>query len=180
MNIENHHEPLKDQPIIVTGGSRGLGGAIVEALLARGAKVTAVARDERELAEVALLGASHKTGDVTDPKLMQDLIADVRPSVLILNAGATPHMAPIDEQTWDSFSVVWNTDAKAGFYGVQAALKAPLSSGSRVLIASSGAARHGAPLSGSYTRVPSGCCGRWLTMRMKSPKKGSWEFDSRS
>jgi NAD(P)-dependent dehydrogenase (short-subunit alcohol dehydrogenase family) len=147
----DHQETLKDKRVIVTGGSRGLGRAIVEALLARGAKVTAVARDEVELAETALLGASPKAGDVTDSTLMERLLAEVRPSVLILNADATPHMAPIDEQTWDSFSTVWNTDAKAGFYGVQAALKARFAPGSRVLIASSGAARIGAPLSGSYT-----------------------------
>jgi|SRR5450631_3151571 NAD(P)-dependent dehydrogenase (short-subunit alcohol dehydrogenase family) len=111
----NHQEGLKDKHVIVTGGSRGLGRAIVEALLARGATVTAIGRDERELAEVTRLGASPKRGDVTDPNLMPALIADVQPSVLILNAGATPHMAPLDEQTWDSFSTVWNTDAKAGY-----------------------------------------------------------------
>jgi NAD(P)-dependent dehydrogenase (short-subunit alcohol dehydrogenase family) len=143
-------ENLKGKRILVTGGNKGLGRAIVEALLARGAEVIAVGRDEGRLAEVARQGATPRVGDVTDPALMETLIREVQPSIVILNAGAAPHMGPIDEQTWESFSVNWNTDAKAGFYGVQAALRVPLASGSRVLLASSGAAKVGAPLSGSY------------------------------
>ncbi len=141
---------LQDERIVVTGGSRGLGLGIVEALLARGAQVTAVARDPARLAEVERLGAAARTGDVTDPALMGAVVADVKPSVLILNAGATPFMAPIDEQSWDAFTAVWDTDVKAGLYGIQAALKAPLAYGARVLIASSGAAIAGNPLSGGY------------------------------
>jgi len=79
---------------------------------------------------------------------MLAVVADIRPSVLILNAGATPFMAPIDEQTWETFSRIWNNDVRAGFYGIQAALKTPLLPGSRVLLTLSGAALHGAPLSG--------------------------------
>src|SRR5437588_602339 len=40
---------LKDKNIVVTGGSRGLGLGLVEALVARNAKVTVVARDVEAL-----------------------------------------------------------------------------------------------------------------------------------
>ena len=141
---------LQDQRVVVTGGSRGLGLGIVEALLARAAQVTVVARDPRRLADVERLGAAARPGDVTDPGLMSAVVTDVKPSVLILNAGATPVMAPLDEQSWDAFTAVWDTDVKAGLYGIQAALNAPLAYGARVLIASSGAAIAGNPLSGGY------------------------------
>jgi NAD(P)-dependent dehydrogenase (short-subunit alcohol dehydrogenase family) len=141
---------LQDERVVVTGGNRGLGRAIVEALLTQGAEVTVVARDAASLAEVEQMGASVRQGDATDAALMDSLVAEIRPSVLILNAGATPYMAPLDEQTWESFNTIWETDVKAGLYGIQAALKAPLPPGSRVLIASSGAAMVGSPLSGSY------------------------------
>ena len=36
---------LKDKTVVVTGGSRGLGLGLVEALVSRGARVTVVARD---------------------------------------------------------------------------------------------------------------------------------------
>jgi NAD(P)-dependent dehydrogenase (short-subunit alcohol dehydrogenase family) len=141
---------LQDERVVVTGGSRGLGRGIVEALLARGAQVTVIARDPARLADVERLGAAARPGDVTDPTLMSAVVADVKPSVLILNAGAPPFMAPIDEQSWDAFTAVWDTDVKAGLYGIQAALKAPLANGARVLIVSSGAAIAGNSLSGGY------------------------------
>jgi hypothetical protein len=54
--VEAYHLPkfmifMQEYPL--DPGSRGLGRSIFEALLARGADVTVVARDERELAEVA-------------------------------------------------------------------------------------------------------------------------------
>src|SRR4029450_9776069 len=138
---------LKDEPVVVTGGSRGLGLGIVEALLARGAQVTVRARDPGPLADVERLGAAARQGDVTDPALMSAVVADVKPSVLILNAGATPVMAPLDEQSWDTFTAVGDTEGKAPLYGI---LKAPLAYSARVLIVSSGAAIAGNPLSGGY------------------------------
>jgi NAD(P)-dependent dehydrogenase (short-subunit alcohol dehydrogenase family) len=53
MSVPDNEETLNGRHIIATGCSRGLGRSIFEALPARGADVTVVARDERELAEVA-------------------------------------------------------------------------------------------------------------------------------
>ena len=70
--------------------------------------------------------------------------------MLVLNAGTAPPMGPIHELTWESFSRAWDVDVKAGFHWVQETLRLPLPRGSRVIIASSGAALNGSPLSGSY------------------------------
>jgi NAD(P)-dependent dehydrogenase (short-subunit alcohol dehydrogenase family) len=70
---------LQDERVVVTGGSRGLGLGIVEALLARAAQVTVVARDPGRLADVERLGAAARPGDVTDPELMSVVVADVKP-----------------------------------------------------------------------------------------------------
>jgi NAD(P)-dependent dehydrogenase (short-subunit alcohol dehydrogenase family) len=131
---------LDGKQVVVTGGSEGLGLAMVRALLAHGARVTAIARDPGRLASVERLGAGIVAGDATDASLMNHIVADHQPDVLILNAGARLAMAPIDEQTWDSFSTAWNTDVKAGLVGIQAALRTPMRPGARVLIMSSGAA----------------------------------------
>src|ERR1700730_1253254 len=142
---------LEGQKVVVLGGSRGLGLGIVEALVAEKAHVTVVARDPERLAEVSKrIGVKVARGDVTDEKLARGVLSDVRPSVLVLNAGATPPMGPIHELTWESFSRAWDVDVKAGFHWVQETLRLPLPRGSRVIIASSGAALNGSPLSGSY------------------------------
>jgi NAD(P)-dependent dehydrogenase (short-subunit alcohol dehydrogenase family) len=144
-------QTLEQQRVLVTGGSRGLGLGVVEALVARQANVTVIARDSVRLTELkARLGISIIPGDATDPMLAESVLREMRPSVLVLNAGATPTMAPLHEQTWESFSKNWNTDVKAAFHWIQAALRLPLDRDSRVLISSSGAAIEGSPLSGGY------------------------------
>jgi NAD(P)-dependent dehydrogenase (short-subunit alcohol dehydrogenase family) len=126
-----------------------MGRGTVEALVARGAQVTVLARDRKRLSQLsARTGVAVQAGDATDAALMEALVAEVQPSALILNAGAPPVMAPIDEQSWESFCAVWNTDVKAGLYGIQAALKTPMPPGGRVLIVSGGFAIGGAPLGG--------------------------------
>jgi NAD(P)-dependent dehydrogenase (short-subunit alcohol dehydrogenase family) len=142
---------LKDKKVVVTGGSRGLGLGLVEALVAQGAKVTVVARGADALESVhSRLGVDVIAADVTDASAAPRILADVRPDVLVLNAGATPGMGSLDNLSWADFTSPWETDVKAGLYWMQAALNLPLAPGARVLVGSSGAAQQGSPLSGGY------------------------------
>ncbi len=142
---------LKDKTIVVTGGSRGLGLGLVEALVDQGAKVTVVARDQAALAAVEQrLSVAAIPADVTDEGAAHRILAEFRPEVLVLNAGATPRMGPLDQLSWADFTAPWETDVKAGLYWMQAALNLPLAPGTRVLVGSSGAAEQGSPLSGGY------------------------------
>ena len=142
---------LKDKKAVVTGGSRGLGLGLVEALVEHGANVTVVARDADALASVRTrLGVATISADVTDEAAAHRILSEVRPDILALNAGAKPRMGRLDQLSWEDFSATWETDVKAGLYWLQAALKTPLRPGSRVLVGSSGAAQNGSPLSGGY------------------------------
>jgi len=144
-------QSLLGQKAVVTGGNRGLGLAMVESLVARGARVTVIGRDAERLKEVSgRLGVDVIRGDVTDQALARSVIGDVRPTLLLLNAGASPGLAPLHEQTWEGFSRSWDNDVKASFHWLQQALLLPLDRGSRVLLSSSGAAINGSPLSGGY------------------------------
>src|SRR5580698_7455353 len=99
---------LKDKTIVVTGGSRGLGLGLVAALVEQGAKVTVVARGREALAAVnQSLGVAAAAGRI---------LAEVRPELLVLNAGATPPMGRLDQLTWAEFTAPWETDVKAGFH----------------------------------------------------------------
>ena len=142
---------LKDKNVVVTGGSRGLGLGLVEALVAHGAHVTVVARDADALGIVrARLGVATISADVTDETAAHRILSQVRPDILALNAGAKPRMGRLDQLSWADFAATWETDVKAGLYWLQAALNLPLKPGSRVLVGSSGAAQNGSPLSGGY------------------------------
>src|SRR5207248_2085828 len=104
---------LTDKTIVVTGGSRGLGLGLVEALVDQGARVTVVARDQTALAAVERrLGVAVIAADVTDEGAAKRILADVRPEVLVLNAGATPRMGRLDQLSWPDFTAPWETDVK--------------------------------------------------------------------
>jgi NAD(P)-dependent dehydrogenase (short-subunit alcohol dehydrogenase family) len=142
---------LKDKNVVVTGGSRGLGLGLVEALVAHGAKVTVVARDAAALESVhARLGVATISADVTDEAAAHRILGEVRPDILALNAGAKPRMGRLDQMNWADFTAPWEHDVKAGLHWLQAALNLPLKPGSRVLVVSSGAAVNGSPMSGGY------------------------------
>jgi NAD(P)-dependent dehydrogenase (short-subunit alcohol dehydrogenase family) len=141
------------QTAVVTGASRGFGRAIAAALVATGASVVGIARHEQELRAVRdELGAGFTpvAADATDEALAQDVIREHRPSLLVLNAGVAPHMAPVHEQTWETFSRNWHADTRHVFTWTRAALREPLAPGSVVVAMSSGAALGGSPLSGGY------------------------------
>lgn len=142
---------LKNQTAVVTGGSRGLGLGLVEALVERGAQVTVIGRSAADLDKVAArLGVQTIAADVTDRAQAWRILAELRPTILALIAGSPPSMAAFDRQSWESFSHSWNSDVQAGLHWLQAALATPLPPGSRVLVGSSGAAVAGSPLSGGY------------------------------
>lgn len=144
MNIEN-------KTVVITGGSRGLGLGLVEAFVDHGAKVTVIARPSAALEAVqARCGVATIAADIRDETAAKRIVRDIRPDILILNAGAKPIMGRLDQISWESFSAPWEHDVKAGLHWLQAALNVPLRPGSRVLVVSSGAAVNGSPMSGGY------------------------------
>lgn len=141
------------QAAVVTGASRGFGRAIAAALVAAGTPVIGVARDSQELQAVRDSlgeGFTALAADATSEALAEKVIHEHRPGLLVLNAGATPHMAPVHEQTWETFSRNWHVDTRHVFAWTKAALLEPLAPGSVVVAMSSGAALRGSPLSGGY------------------------------
>src|SRR5258708_22969873 len=142
---------LKDKNVVVTGGSRGLGLGLVQALVDDEARVTVVARQSDALEAVRTrLGVSTIAADVRDETAAHRILGDVRPDILALNAGAKPPMGRLDQISWADFTAPWEHDVKAGLHWLQAALNLPLKPGSRVLVVSSGAAVNGSPMSGGY------------------------------
>lgn len=145
--------PQQQTTAIVTGASRGFGAAVAAALIDQGYQVVGVARTADALIDLRKeLGAAFipVVADATDAETARTLIERHRPTLLVLNAGATPATGPVHEQSWESFSRNWNVDTQHAFHWIRAALRLPLAPDSLVVAMSSGAALRGSPLSGGY------------------------------
>jgi NAD(P)-dependent dehydrogenase (short-subunit alcohol dehydrogenase family) len=143
---------LSNRTTIVVGASRGLGHGIATALAAAGAPVVAVSRTAAEFPEQANSSYTIQAeiADAGEATVAARLLDRYEPQVVVLVAGASPHMLPLQEQTWETFSDNWQTDVRIAFHWLREALLKPLSPGSRVIVFSSGAALNGSPLSGGY------------------------------
>lgn len=149
---------LSGTTAVVTGASRGFGRAIAVSLVEIGAHVVGVARSEgplEDLKEQLGPGFTSEVADVADPALPARLFSVYRPQILVLNAGATPKVARLQEQTWETFSANWNVDVQHVFNFTREALRAPLESGSVVVSLSSGAVLRGSAMSGGYAGAKS-------------------------
>lgn len=143
---------LSGKTTLVVGASRGLGRGIAAAFAEANAAVIAVARTGSALAELAATSANirKEVADAADPTAAWSLLNHYEPQILVLVAGANPVMRPLQQQTWETFSVNWHTDVKIAFTWLREALLQPLPPGSQVVVVSSGAAINGSPASGGY------------------------------
>jgi NAD(P)-dependent dehydrogenase (short-subunit alcohol dehydrogenase family) len=138
---------------VVTGAGRGFGRAVATALVHAGTEVVGIARSTTDLDAVRDdLGDAFVplAADATDEDVAAQVVADRKPGLLVLNAGATPHLAGLADQTWDTFREPWEVDVRHAFAWLRAALRVPMAPGGVVVAMSSGAALAGSPLSGGY------------------------------
>lgn len=114
---------LNGNVAVVTGGSRGIGRAIAEALAQGGARVAVVGRDaERASATAAELPGGGHAGfscDVSDEAAIEQLIKDVEAQlgpieILVNNAGVTEDnlLVRLTSEAWDR---VLDTNLKSAF-----------------------------------------------------------------
>jgi 3-oxoacyl-[acyl-carrier protein] reductase len=148
---------LSEKSVIVVGASRGIGRGIAVAFADAGANVIAVSRTTTTFPAPGQ-GASSihaEVADAAEAAVPARIIDRYEPEVVILVAGAPPHMRPLQEQTWETFSLNWQADVRITFHWLREILLKPLRPGSRVVVISSGAALGGSPLSGGYAGAKS-------------------------
>lgn len=140
---------LSGRTTLVVGASRGVGRGVAVAFAGAGAPVVAVSRAGAAFPEAAgaILSEAADAAEATAPAALLDRHD---PHILVLVAGAAPHMRPLQQQTWESFQVNWQADVRIAFHWLRETLLRPLRPGARVIVVSSGAALHGSPLSGGY------------------------------
>jgi gluconate 5-dehydrogenase len=156
---------LAGKVAVITGASRGIGGAISAALAQSGAAVALLGRDERALAAstdalvAAGCNAQHFRTDMSDVSSIEAAFVRVERAlehidILINNAGVEQVCASLDvtEALWDR---IVDTNLKGAFFASQAAGRRMAPGGSIVNICSlssevgiAGAAPYGASKSG--------------------------------
>jgi NAD(P)-dependent dehydrogenase (short-subunit alcohol dehydrogenase family) len=143
---------LSGKTILVVGASRGLGRGVAMALAGAGATVIALARSAITAPERAGGSGSIEpiVADAADASVPGTLLDQYDPDTLILVAGASPLVRPLQQHTWETFSANWNTDVRIAFHWLREVLLKPMRPHSRVVVFSSGAALAGSPLSGGY------------------------------
>lgn len=141
---------------LITGGSAGLGLALLEALAGQGWTVITDARDADRLAEVRLPGVVGVAGDITDPTHRAALVAEVdrvgRLDLLVHNAstlGPLP-LRPLRELTGDDLAATWWVNAIAPHELTRALLPRLRASHGVLISLSSDAAVEHYPTWGAY------------------------------
>ena len=121
-------QDLEGKTALVTGGGKGIGKAISEALAGMGAKVVVNYRSDRQAAEetaAALPDASAHQADVSDPAQVEAMIKAIgRVDVLVNNAGAVRDKLLIQMSPPD-----WEDLIKTDLMSVFATTRAAIMSG---------------------------------------------------
>ncbi len=117
---------FKDKVVFVTGGSRGLGKALVLKFLEEGAKVGVNGRDPNSIYALKEEWKEDESltvyqGDISDYKRMEEIAEDFvqkygRIDVLINNAGIVNSLVPAENIKKDDFDRVIDVNLKGTFY----------------------------------------------------------------
>jgi 3-oxoacyl-[acyl-carrier protein] reductase len=142
---------LQGRRALVMGGSRGLGKAIAQVLVAEGARVAICARDAGQVASTAAeIGAEGLVCDLSTPGAAAALVRQAQNllghlDVLIVNTGGPPsgHFADLSDLAWHTaFEQLWMSSVGA----IRAALPGMRARRSgRVILITSIAAREPVP-----------------------------------
>jgi NAD(P)-dependent dehydrogenase (short-subunit alcohol dehydrogenase family) len=111
-------------PIVIVGGTGGIGQAICRRLRAAGTPVHLIARDEGRLASLASeTGASFARADATDANALRHAIAAAGPSLSgLVYAAGTINLKPLARLTLEDVQRDMAINAFGAFHAVQAAL----------------------------------------------------------
>ena len=111
---------LKNQRVLITGASAGIGKAMAQSLAERGCELFLIARRKEKLEELQkeLKTKVHLIiGDVNDPKLCDQIrsVTKEKIDILINNAGLALGREKVLDSSWEDMSTMIETNITANF-----------------------------------------------------------------
>lgn len=167
---------------LVTGGARGIGEAVARALLAQGARVTLLGRNEATLASGAQALAAHGevawvSADISDAAAVAAAFARAAErlgpvQVLVNNAGQAVS-APFGKTDSALWQQMIDVNLTGTFHCISAALPAMLAAGwGRIVNVASTAGLIGYPYVTAYCAAKHGVVGLTRALALEVAKKG--------
>jgi len=136
--------------VVVTGGGRGIGRAVVERFLADGERVFALGRDPNALASVPR--AERLVCDVTDERAVTATFASIGPVDVLVNNAGLGESERLAQTTLESWSRHLAVNATGPFLCIRAVLPGMVQRGAGAIVTvASTAGRVGAPYTAAYT-----------------------------
>jgi NAD(P)-dependent dehydrogenase (short-subunit alcohol dehydrogenase family) len=136
--------------VVVTGGGKGLGEAVVARFAAAGERVVAVGRDRRAL-EAGEASAA-EVCDVTDEDQVTALFQRLGPVDVLVNNAGVAGSAPLERTTLDDWSTQLDVNATGAFLCTRAVVGGMITRGNgRIVTVASTAARIGSRYTAAYT-----------------------------
>jgi NAD(P)-dependent dehydrogenase (short-subunit alcohol dehydrogenase family) len=135
--------------VVVTGGGRGIGRAVVEHFAAAGDRVIAVGRDADALARVPAVA---EVCDVTDEQAVGALFERLEPPDVLVNNAGVSTSAPLARTTLADWRAQLDVNATGAFLCTRAVVGGMLERGSgRIVTVASTAGRAGYRYTAGYT-----------------------------
>jgi NAD(P)-dependent dehydrogenase (short-subunit alcohol dehydrogenase family) len=176
--------PLAGEHAVVTGGSRGIGAVIAEALTAAGARVTVMGRDARDLEVTAARLAGDTRADVravacdvSDAAAVESAFTDAAAglgliSILVNNAGQS-HAAPAHEMSLEAWQRQIDVNLTGTFLCAQRVLPGMLSARrGRIVNIASIAGLKGFALVAGYCASKHGVIGLTRALALETARHG--------
>lgn len=126
---------LNGRRALVTGASRGIGRAAVEALAEAGAQVHCLSRDPSSVESLARASgggvwACDLADDVQVWSLVEEMVETAGTPDILVNSGGAFAIAPLAETTLDQFDRMLSVNLRGSFIMIRALLPAMLERGS--------------------------------------------------
>jgi NAD(P)-dependent dehydrogenase (short-subunit alcohol dehydrogenase family) len=164
---------------VVTGGGRGIGAAVAQALAAQGARVTLMGRDEARLDQMVKtlpVGRAVRC-DVTDEASVAAAFAEAAaalgPAAILVNNAGAAESAPLVRTSLELFRRMLDVNLIGTFLCSRAALPAMLEAGfGRIVNVASVAGLKGAPYVAAYCAAKHGVIGLTRALALETATKG--------